>query len=120
MKRDELIKLAKQDPKIVASIMELVKQAAPEGSQVPTQFNETVPASGAPEAAPAPEAALAEAPVAEAPVAEASGPAEEGAKAAQTFLAPAFEAAAQGDPNAQKTLAVAAGEVAKGDRKSVV
>jgi hypothetical protein len=40
-------------------------------------------------------------------------PSEEAAKAAQIFLGPIFEAASQGDPNAQQIIAQAAGQVAK-------
>jgi len=70
MNKSELMKLAKEDPKVASAILELVKQAAPGDSQTPTQFNETVPAAteGAGAAPVAPEAPAAVDPNAPPPV----------------------------------------------------
>lgn len=52
--------------------------------------------------------------------AEPSTPTDEAVYAAQSFLAPVFEAAAQGDVNAQNTIARAAGEIARGIAESAM
>jgi len=133
MTKSELEKLASKNPdvlKALAVFAEGIEKKADEG----TFFNESVPAQGSEGAPPAdPGAGQVAAPQAPPPEAvappaaaipqdpnampvEESGlnPSEEGATAAQVFLAPVFAAAAQGDPNAQGVIAKAAGEVAKG------
>lgn len=129
MNKETLIKLAKENPEIMDALLTITKTAANES----TQFNESVPAIGAgnPNQGPTPQGPMAgqgAAPV-QAPAGaidanaqamamagqdQGVDPGAEGAKAAQTFFAPVFDAAAQGDPNAQKTLAIAAGEIARG------
>ena len=120
MNAQELVKLASIDPEVRDALFALTKLAADDK----TEFNEDPKKSEEAEAKTEdsktpeqPEQELAAAPVVAAPIAPgqpAGGPAEEGAKAAQAFLAPAFEAAAQGDVSAQNTIAKAAGEVARG------
>jgi hypothetical protein len=128
MNKEELLKLAKENKEVAEAIVFLTKSA-----DDATQFNESIPAVGgaAPQqgAAAQPQQAV---PI-QAPQGAAAVPADqqalqmagqgapapidpvsEGAKAAQAFLAPAFQAAAQGDVNAQRTVALAAGEVARG------
>ena len=123
----ELLKIAKADPEVAEALLTLAKHA--EGGEEPTEFKESNPAAdeskkedeGGEETngnKQPPKEAVPVGPIAqpipqEAPPA-AGDPVSEGARAAQVFMQPAFEAAGQGDENAQKTLAVAAGEVARG------
>jgi len=116
----KLLKMASEDPKLKESLLLIAKYAADE-----TQFNESVPATG-PDQAPNGEPQAGDGTEPTQPVIDpmqqqmapqaspASDPASAGAAAAQAFLAPVFEAAAQGDPNAQMTLAKASGEIARG------
>ena len=130
MNKESLLKLAHDNPEVAKALLYITKTAA--GA---TNFDESVPAvaggqpqdPNAQQAAPAAPAGAPQAPAGAAPMPAdqqalqmaGQGPApvdpsEEGAKAARSFLAPAFQAAATGDVNAQRTLAVAAGEIAKG------
>lgn len=126
IKESGLLKLAGSDPEVRKAILTLSK-VADEKSEKPTEFNESVPAADNKEKKSAdenegqgekqpPKEAVATQPITQ-PI-PSEGPsgdaATDGARAAQAFLQPAFEAASQGDETAQKTLAMAAGEVARG------
>ena len=126
MTEQDLVKIAASNPEVRDAIVKLAA-ALEKKADAATQFNETVPAqAGDPAAAgPAAPAVVPNAPQGPVPgmpvgpegaMPEQGGlnPSEEGAAAAQAFLSPVFDAAAAGDPNAQATIAKAAGEVAKG------
>ena len=129
MTKEDLEKLASSNPEVrkaLAVFADHLVKTANEG----TYFNESVPSQGETAAepavgqVPAEQAAAQPAPPMEGQIPpvdpammqqeQGLNPSEEGAIAAQSFLAPVFQAAAQGDPNAQAVIAKAAGEVAKG------
>ena len=126
IKEEGLRKIANSDPEVKKALFILSKLAAG-NSEKPTQFNESVPSAekedkeGKPEGEgqgeqQAPKEAVPVGPIAQpVPTEGASGdPAVDGARAAQAFMQPAFEAASTGDETAQRTIAMAAGEVARG------
>jgi len=137
MKVDELVKLAETNKEVKDALKVFAGAIEKRAAGEDTQFNETVPVQeeGGGEA-PAdaqtpvgPEGAMAAAPPQAAPLPpeqmgpppeEGLNPSTEAATAAQTFLAPVFEAASQGDPNAQNVIAKAAGEIAKGVASAAV
>ena len=120
MTQEELIKMAESDPELRDALV-VFTQALEKTAQEDTQFSETVPA-GAPAQGVPQEQAMPPGQEQVPPgqeqmmAAEPTGPnpSQEAAIAAQQFLAPVFDAAAQGDVNAQNTIARAAGEVARG------
>lgn len=116
MTDQEMYKLAQEDDKVKEALLLLSKYADDR-----TQFNEDIPATeqeevpgGQPQVGSGPQAIPAMAPGAEGIPAGPEIPQNPAAAAAQEFLAPVFEAAAQGDENAKDVIARAAGEVAKG------
>lgn len=123
LKEKELAKLASADASVRNALFTLAKLAAKDNDKS-TEFDETVPAAEktgpdedkqnqqgpVPPKEAVPVGPIAQ-PIQEGPTGD---PAVEGARAAQAFLQPAFDAAASGDPAAQKTVAMAAGEVARG------
>lgn len=85
------------------------------GMSQPVMVDQAAPMGGQPAIGSGGEGVVAE-PIPEAP----ATPTDEAVYAAQTFLAPVFEAASQGDINAQNTIARAAGEIARGIAESAM
>ncbi|HUS89917.1 MAG TPA: hypothetical protein VMW91_11265 [Desulfosporosinus sp.] len=124
---DDIARLAAASPKFAAMIKHAQKEGFDEnvpGTQAPADPNASAagayPANSAAPQPMAPVSAEEEyaavpgeeemGPEGEAPVEET--PEDMGARAAQSFMMPVFEAAMSGDPNAQMILARAAGEIA--------
>ena len=128
----ELEKLAHKVPEVGRAIIKIARDLQKKALDA-AGFNETVPAvvnsqnntdpnsllaqaqppAGAQSVVPEdPNAQMAAVPMEE--QSQGMNPADEAAYAAQQFMAPLFDAAMQGDPNAIQAIAIAAGNVARG------